>query len=168
MKKIMLIAIVLITSFSFAQNLKALDEKNGFRNLKFGMSIDSLKNSKIIESHKYQKYYIKTDENLKIGDFDVKAISYGFYKGHLDFILIEIVGYSNSRGIKGVFESQYGKGYQSNEYIEKYYWFGNNVSLCYDENSLNQNSKIMISTKMYNKEKEADKKAIEEKAKSEI
>ncbi len=167
--KLVLLAISMLTMMTLsAQNKKMLDEKNGFREFKFGMNADSIPNLKLVESDGFCNYYEKTDEKLKIGDYDVKSITYGFYRGKLDFIFIEIKGYNNSRGILNIFESQYGKGYQSNPYIEKYYWFAKTVTLSYDENSINNNANIIIHSKMFDDIKKTDKKTAEEKAKSDL
>ena len=169
MKKILLLlTITLLSLTSFGQSEKQLDEKNGFRELKFGTHIDSISNLKLIEDGVNNKYYEKTDEKLKIGEYDLKRITYGFYKGRLSFILIEANGYTNSKGILDIFTSQYGEGYKSNKYIEKYYWFGKTITLTYDENSINHNSKISISTDIFDKEKKEDKKSSNEKAKSDL
>jgi hypothetical protein len=170
MKKFILGAILLFSVLGFSQNLKKLDEKNGFRQYKFGMSVDSIPNLKLIETSKngFSKYYDKTDEVKKIGDFNVDRIVYGFYKDKLDIVMIYIKSYGNSKGILGVFETQYGKGYQANRYMEDYTWFGKTITLSYDENSLTNDSKIFIYTNQFTSEKAEDKKISEEKAKNEI
>lgn len=167
--KLFLLFISVLTSTSLsAQNKKALDEKNGFRELKFGMSIDSISNLKLIDGNGISKYYEKTDDKLTIGDYTVESITYGFYKGKLSFIMITTVGYTNSRGILNLLVTQYGKGYQPNQYIEEYWWFGKTVSLNYKENSINNNGKIIMTTNIFDEEKAADKKAATEKAKNDL
>jgi hypothetical protein len=170
MKKLILGAILLFSILGFGQNLKSLDEKNGFRDFKFSMSIDLFQNFKLIETSKdgFSKYYEKTDEVKKIGDYDTDRIIYGFYKDKLYIVMIYIKSYSNSKGILGIFESQYGKGYQANRYMNDYTWFGKTITLSYDENSLTNDSKIFLYTNQFDIEKAADKKASQEKAKNEI
>jgi len=164
---VLVISMLMMTSLS-AQNKKMLDEKNGFRELKFGMSIDSVSNLKLIDGNGISKYYEKTDDKLTIGDYAIESITYGFYKGKLSFIMITTVGYANSKGVLNLFTTQYGKGYQSNQYIEEYWWFGKTVSLNYKENSINNNGKIIMSTNIFDDEKAADKKAATEKAKNDL
>jgi len=164
LRKILLLAGVLIGFASYSQNLKKLDEKNGFRDMKLGMSIDSIKNLKKIEDSDNLKFYQRLDENLIIGDYQVESIVYGFYKGYLSFILIKTKGYTNSRGIKDVIVNLYGNGYQSNQYIEDYWWFANNVQLNYDENSITNDATIMFKSKPISKQMELDKKEKDEKA----
>lgn len=101
-------------------------------------------------------------------DYTVESITYGFYKGKLSFIMITTVGYTNSRGILNLLVTQYGKGYQPNQYIEEYWWFGKTVSLNYKENSINNNGKIIMTTNIFDEEKAADKKAATEKAKNDL
>lgn len=164
LRKIILLAGVLFGFASYSQNLKKLDEKNGFRDMKLGMSIDSVKNLKEIENSGDSKYYEKLDENLKVGDYQIQSICYGFYKGYLSFILIKTKGYTNSRGIKDVIVNLYGNGWQSNRYMEKYNWFGENVSLSYDENSITNDAQIVFQSKPLSKQRELDKKEKDEKA----
>ena len=82
--------------------------------------------------------------------------------------MITTVGYTNSRGILNLLVTQYGKGYQPNQYIEEYWWFGKTVSLNYKENSINNNGKIIMTTNIFDEEKVADKKAATEKAKNDL
>lgn len=167
-KLAVLVISVLITNALTSQNKKILDEKNGFRELKFGVSIDSVSNLNLVEDAGLDKYYEKTNDKLTIGDFVVKSIHYGFYKGRLDLVIIKTVGYTNSKGVLAVFENQYGSGYKSNQYIEKYYWFGKTVTLTYDENSINNNATIFMSSKMFAELRKADEQAATNKAKNDL
>ncbi len=150
MKKILLILIVLIAPFRLltAQNLKALDEKNGFRDYKFGDSLSKFANLNLIEATKdsLTGYYIKTDDKLTIGENAVEII-YAFYRGQLYSVIIKTKGYINSRGLLKTIEELYGKGYQSNQYMEKYYWFGKECTASYDENSATHDARVYFNSK---------------------
>jgi hypothetical protein len=169
MKYLLLCCALLIAFASQSQSLKALDEKNGFRTLHFGDGIAALPNAKLTETGKNGvKYYQRTDENLHIGTANLKKITYGFYKGKFFFVLIQTPGLTDSRALRAALESQYGKGYQSNEYIEEYYWFGEAVTMSYDENSINGSAKIIITSISISKEEEEDGKAAAKKAASDL
>jgi hypothetical protein len=170
MKKIIIAlnALILITNFSIAQNLKNLDNKNGFRDLTFGTKIDSISDLKLVGSSGYDNFYKKVDEKLKIGEYDIESITYVFYKNKFRAVMIKSKGYVNSRGILNFLSEQYGKGSKNNQYIEEYWWFGKTISLHYDENSITNDSKIYMDTNIFDKERELDKKESQEKAKSDF
>jgi hypothetical protein len=58
----------------------------------------------------------------------------------------------------------YGKGYQPNEYIEKYYWLGKIVTASYDENSITNDADLYFESKEISKQIEMDKKNANKKA----
>jgi hypothetical protein len=93
MKKFILISIysTLLVFTSYAQNLKALDSKNGFRDFIFGTDVSQYQNLNLVEASKdsLTKYYLKTDDKLSIGQYDLESVFYSFYKGKLDYIIIK-------------------------------------------------------------------------------
>nr|GFD54759.1 hypothetical protein [Tanacetum cinerariifolium] len=78
------------------------------------------------------------------------------------------VGLLNSTRAKDVLEAQYGPGFQSNKYIPLYAWFGNNVALMYDENSVTHDAKITFSDKSIAAQEQIDKKEAAKKAASDL
>ena len=154
--------LVLFSTSISGQNLKSLDDKYGFRGAKFETPFDSLKNLVEIE----KGFYTSTSEDLKLGEYDLSQIVYSFYKGQLYIIGITTKGYTNSNGILSILQQAYGKGYQSNEYIEKYIWFGKKVIMSYEQNSATRDATVFIMCRKLSDLKEADeKKANEEAAK---
>jgi hypothetical protein len=143
MKKVAMILsiLTLFIANSFAQDEKALDEKYGFRTAKFESLKSTFKNLVVVEPG----WYKSTTENLTLGNYKLKRVAYNFYKNQLSCIVVEIDGLVNSRGILGILQSAYGKGYQSNEYIEEYNWFGEKITMSYDENSITGDATIFIS-----------------------
>jgi hypothetical protein len=133
---------ILLNLTGFGQNLKALDDKNGFREARFGMSQGSFKNlifvsRNIQEGFIYEEKYKMNNDDLHIGDFNLDAIHYNFYKGQLISIIIEVNNdYSNQIGVLKVLEAAYGKGlvgentfpYKHNDYA----WDGKLVRMYYD------------------------------------
>jgi hypothetical protein len=133
---------ILSRLISNGQDLKALDDKNGFREAKFGMFQGSFKNlifvsRDIREGFTYEEKYKMNNDDLHIGDFILDAIYYNFYKGQLISIIIEVNNdYSNQIGVLKVLEAAYGKGlvgentfpYKHNDYA----WDGKLVRMYYD------------------------------------
>jgi hypothetical protein len=145
----------------FGQNQKALDDKNGFRDAIFERPFDSFKDLINVE----KDFYTSTSEDLKLGNFQMDQVAYSFYKGQLYIIVIKTKGYTNSRGILKILQTAYGKGYQDNEYIESYSWFGKRVAMAYDENSPTNDATIfMWSVKLSDLKKLDEEKAAKEAA----
>lgn len=150
------------------QALQALDAKNGFRDYRFDDTIDKFKNLKKQIDYGDDKSYVSTDENLKIGDAQLSDISYSFYKDKLYSVLIQTKGSINSGKVKAAFQAQYGPGFQRNRFAETYFWFGNKVTLYYDENAITHDAAIIISDNGISARIEADKKQAAIKAKSDL
>ncbi|PIF62663.1 hypothetical protein [Flavobacterium sp. 11] len=160
MKSLLVGTILLFSIISFGQNLNDLDAKNGFRNDIFGTPVESFSTLAVLEKSKdgYNVYYKKTDENFSLGDVEISDVYYSFYKGKLESISFSTKGYANSKGILDILKSNYGSGYQSNKYMEKYYWLGKTIVLSYTENSTSRDAKVYISTNVNKAEQEKDKK----------
>jgi hypothetical protein len=168
MKKVLFLmsAMLVLTLTGFSQNLKALDEKYGFREAKFEMSIDSIKNlTKIGEKG---DNYKSTNENLKIGDYDLNEITYSFYNGQLCMIKIDIKGYRNSSGFLKILQSAYGEGDKNNRYIEEYWWLGEKVWMIYHQNSISNDATIVIYCNKLMKLKKADEDNANSKAANQL
>lgn len=151
-----------VPTILIGQNLKALDEKYGFREAKFEMPLDSFKNFVDLA----EGFYKSTNEDLKLGEYTLDKVTYRFYKGQLSGIIIETKGYTNSVGFLKILQEAYGKGYKSNRYIEEYNWFGQKVDMSYDQNSITDNATIIIyCNKLVEQEKKDKKKATSEAAK---
>ena len=154
--------LVAMSLAAVGQNLKALDEKYGFRGAKFEMPFDSLKN--LVEVEK--GFYKSTDEDLNIGAYVLDEVIYHFYKNQLSTIIIYTKGISNSIGFLKILQEAYGSGYQNNRYIERYNWFGKKVSMSYEQNSITGDASIFIQSVPLSKQEQAEeKKAASEAAK---
>jgi len=138
------------------QNLKALDKKYGFKEAKFEKPLGSFKN--MVEIREGSGLYQSTSENLSLGEYALDGVTYQFYKGQLYSILIEIKGYSNCVGVLKILQEDYGKGYQSNEYIEEYFWSGKKVSMFYQKDSITNDVDLFLISKKLRSLKEADEK----------
>lgn len=138
-----ILLLVFVPTILIGQNLKALDDKYGFRGAKFEMPFDSFKD--LVEVEK--GYFASTSEVLTLGEFQLEQVVYSFYKGQLYFIGIKTKGYINSTGVLKILQTAYGKGYQDNQYIEKYIWFGKKLTMSYDQNSVTDDATIYLFSK---------------------
>ena len=155
MKTALFVSLFLLNNlFSFGQNLKALDDKNGFREAKFGVSPSSFKNleqvkttpiigldpekSKNVDRTKLYpvkgEYYDK-DVDLHIGDFPLDYVEYYFYKNILVSIEIKVSnGFTNQNGVLNVLETAYGKGVLQKYNLGRdlyYIWEGEEIAMSY-------------------------------------
>ncbi len=136
------------------QNIKSLDEKYGFREMKFETHFSSIKNLVKVE----EGFYKSTTENLKLGDYKLSEVTYSFYKDQLYIILIQTKGLINSRGVLKILQQAYGEGIQSNEYIERYYWDGEKTLMSYEQNSVTDDALIIMWCKKLADLKDTDEK----------
>jgi hypothetical protein len=69
-----------------------------------------------------------------------------FHKGRLYFIAIEIKGYA--KNVRKKLKKAYGEPYQENKLVESYYWFGDLVTLGFDQKSKTDDSTIRLFSKV--------------------
>lgn len=137
------------------QDLKALDEKYGFRDAKLEMPPSAFKNivlgKGILDDFPNQKFYKVNDVDLHIGQYDLDGIDYWFYKGQLSTIQISVSrGYSNQQGVLKVLEAAYGKGvYKKGSFGQDVYvWDGEKVRMDYNfGDDINPQGDIQIACK---------------------
>lgn len=149
-------------------SLKALDEKNGFRNYHFGDDISQFQDLKVVEDDGDSKFYSSTNENLKVGGADLKDITYGFYKGKLANVFIKTPGLTDSRALLDALKAQYGRPFQPNQFMQRYSWLGKNVYLNYDENSIDGTAKVYMTSEAIRKQQQADEKDAAKKASKDL
>lgn len=157
-KSLIIVCSLLFSISTLAQkgNLRALDEKYGFKSAIFEMPLSSFNNLEFIEEGHNTKVYSCNDD-LKLGDFDLFNVSYFFYKERLSAVSISTKGLINSRGVLKVLQSAYGNGYKDNPYIEDYFWNGAKVIMTYEED-IDNNAAIWIISNILRKEQMEDEK----------
>jgi hypothetical protein len=151
--------LLLFTKNIVSQDIHNLDEKGGFKMLLFGMPEDSIKSIASLSLEKTRtRYYIVSDPKLlKVGEsIQIDKISLAFYKGKLLSITIKTKGFVNSTGMLNVLNKAYGFGKKPNEYIEEYYWWGNKVSMSYNQNSITDDASIFMFSKELSEEREQE------------
>lgn len=170
MRYLLLVLLLASTAYvSQAQNGEMdrakIDSKFGFRDVKLEspLSLFAKKQLVKIEEQPNTKYYKSKIENLKLGDYALKDITYVFFKDTLAEIMIQTKGYINSDGLLKIIKETYGQGFQSNRYIERYLWSGDKSTIYYDQNSVTHDALLTISStammlKMQESETERNKK----------
>lgn len=97
-------------------------------------------------------YRVSDAKYKSLGDCTLNDIYIQSFNGKVINILIQTVGLSNSQCLKLTLFKLFGRGNQSNSYIEKYLWDGDRCTVYYDENSINYSSLTMIDSKLLRKE----------------
>ena len=131
--KILPILLLLSYVTASAQDVNELERRNGFKEIKLGMLIDSVKavefKKDLIERKEFpvRQYETKHPDYMTIGDVPVKLISLKAYKGFI--YEIEVTTGHDPKVMRGL-EKLYGKATYSLR-TESYYWKGQTLTLVY-------------------------------------
>ncbi len=155
MKNVVLLVAILALTFSQvnAQNVKKLDEKNGFKELTLGSSHESIKKylaEAPVNSDAKEKTaaYPVTDESFfSVGESEFDKIMAVFFSDKLQSIVIETKGLQNFKDLLDALTKGYGKGEKRNTYIEEYHWEGKKVMMSYKMNGATKDGKLTITSK---------------------
>lgn len=133
MKKLTVLFLVITCSATYAQDVNELERRNGFKEIKLGMLIDSVKGAEfkkdLIERKEFatKLYETKHADYMMIGDVPVKQISIKAYKGFI--YEIEVTTGHDPKVMRGL-EKSFGKATYSLR-TESYYWKAETLSLVY-------------------------------------
>jgi hypothetical protein len=133
MKVLVTILFFSIITNLFAQDANELERRNGFKEIKLGSSIDSVKGTTfkkdIIERKEFQAKIYETEhpDYMLIGDVPVKGISLKVYNGLI--YEIDVTTAKDPKVMRGL-EKSFGKATYSIR-TETYYWKAENLSLVY-------------------------------------
>jgi hypothetical protein len=165
MRKILLLLFICINVVTHSQTTADLDEKNGYKGIKLGMTLDSLKNIyKIKEEKKFDDslsngYLINEKTILKFGDYDLSRVTALNYKkkNKIYMIVLEMPNVA-SRGkydlLYNFFKVLYGDAQNSNDAGAVWEGFKTKMTMIYDY--LSNNVTIYIQDNEITKEMEKD------------
>jgi hypothetical protein len=147
-----------------AQNIAELERRNGFKDIKLGIVVDSIQGCKLKKEFKEKDEFpaklftVENAEYAKIGEVSVNKIELKTYKDHI--YQIHIVTDKDPRLMKAL-ESIYGKA----EYDlkrETYFWKGKNLILKFRSHSKNQLEMIYTSFLILNQMKDDKGKKVQD------
>jgi hypothetical protein len=162
--------VLLITLFSFSisiawtQNIKKLDEKNGFKELTLGSSYQDAKkylSDLPVESNAKGKtaIYTVTDQLFfEVGESKIEKITVSFFNDRMEAINLETKSHQNFKDLLEVLTKGYGKGEKRNTYIEEYHWMGKKVNMSYKMNLNTKDGKLSIVSKEVSEQNDKHKK----------
>ncbi|MBX2896198.1 MAG: hypothetical protein KF856_13370 [Cyclobacteriaceae bacterium] len=131
--RVLTILLLLTYAYSNAQDVNELERRNGFKEIKLGMLIDSVKGAAfkkdLTERKEFpvKQYETKHTDYMTIGDVPVKSILVKAYKGII--YEIEVTTGHDPKVMRGL-EKSYGKATYSLR-TESYYWKAQTLSLVY-------------------------------------
>lgn len=152
-----------LSQYGFSQNLSELEKRNGFKDIKLGMAIDSVKGYKLKKEFKEKNEYpaklfeIEHEDYAKIGEVKIHKIELKTYK---DLIYeINIIADKDARLMKAL-ESLYGKSdYDMKN--ETYFWKTDSLILKFKSEGKQKLQMLYVSYGVHNmmkadKEKKVD------------
>ena len=169
MKKIWLMGLTILV-IGLCGNLNSAgykpgSEPDGFRGIKWGTDIETLKGMKYLKtdpSFGGTKLYTRKNEDLHLGGAKLKNIGYDFWRGKFCSVQVITQGSTNWYGLKEAVFEKFGRGYQDNEYIEDYVWVGDITLMSLKYNEISEKGMLFMHSKEIYKQQKAYKK---EKAK---
>ena len=111
-----------------------------FRNLRWGTEISALKGLQKIKAAEGPDdivEYLRTKEDLKLGEIALKSIHYAFWRDRLYMVTLWTQGRSNYTGLHDEVFRQFGKDRRANHSLERYLWpdTPNDMMLQYSKDS---------------------------------
>jgi len=127
MKKAKVLAIVfnifLIGCFASTRPSKSPSEPDGFRSIKWGTEITTLKEMEKAEQDKSSKsdlvWYTRKGDTLAIGKAKLENISYSFWMGNFESVWIDFEGDENFETLKKELFERFGSVLESEELMKK-------------------------------------------------
>lgn len=144
--------------------LTAFAEADGFRGIKWGTKLSTLKNMQLLEENrKGQKVYSRKDDQLRIGGADLESIDYHFWQDKFCSVVVKCKGYLNFRFLKDSTFEKFGAGSQTNPFMEDYMWYGETTGIMLKYNEISQKGSLSMFSReilaiLENYEKEEAKK----------
>jgi len=169
MKRLSLLALTLLAGFAtHAQSVKELDNKYGFRDLKFGTDTSAVEGLVAVERRGDRVVYTRPNDKLKVGESTINRITYTFDRGKLVSIQLttnrtasQPNNMANSRALRNALEEQYGEGERVGEQDRN--WKGERVLMIYREAPAYYDAKVRISTKEFEESNKLNNKVMKTK-----
>ena len=124
----LLLAVILSVMFSvlaFAYD----NEPDDFRGIKWDTNIEKLPDMEIVLDGGDLKAYSRKGEKMKLGEAELSALHYIFYKDHFYCVHIEFKGLENFNKIKDVLFKTYGQPEGTHYYDTRFAWPGEKASI---------------------------------------
>jgi hypothetical protein len=184
MKKVKILTIVfsifLIGCFASNRSSKPRSEPDGFRGIRWGTEISTLKDMEKVEQDKSSNsdlvWYTRKGETLAIGKTKLENIFYSFWMGNFESVWIDFKGDENFETLKKELFEQSGKVLESEELMKKTYerawrgpstieradffygWWGKNTEMSLSYSKDRHMGTLYINSRMISEERRAYEK----------
>ncbi|MBW2267367.1 MAG: hypothetical protein JRH16_02230 [Deltaproteobacteria bacterium] len=128
---------LLLPAVARGGDVKALDTENGFRNVRFGTTLDALDGLQLLTESGAAgtQLYIRPDESLELGDARLDGVTYAFFRERLYFVTIFTSGQRNTQAVLARFRQSYGPGAAVAGNAVEFVWQGSRVLLHFREDA---------------------------------
>jgi hypothetical protein len=171
---LILLFAVSITQLLFAQNIKKLDEKNGFKEITLGTFHQDVKQyltsdpQEVNVVEKTAVYKVADSSFYTVGESEISKVEVHFFKDKVASIVLETKGMQNSKAMLKALTMAYGNGEKRNTYIDEYHWIGKKVQMSYKMNASSKNTLITIFDKALQEMSEKHKKDVKKNVTKEL
>lgn len=148
-----ILLLIFSTHFVFGQNIKKLDEKNGFKEITLESFHQDVKQylasepEEVSIAEKTATYKVTDPSFFTVGESEISSVQVLFFKDKVASIMLETKGLQHSKALLKAFTLAYGNGEKRNTYIEEYHWNGKKVTMSYKMNGVSKNTITTISSK---------------------
>ena len=175
-----LFSIFLIGCSASARFSKSRPEPDGFRDIKWGTDISTLKDMEKVEQDRSPKgdlaWYTRKGDTLAIGKANLENIFYSFWMGNFESVWIDFKGDENFETLKKELFEQFGKVLESEELMKKmdrragrepstikhaeefYAWWGKNTEMTLSYSKDRHKGTLTINSKRMGEERRAYEK----------
>jgi len=116
-------SLFLIGCFASARSSKSRSEPDGFRDIKWGTEISTLRDMEKAEQDKSSNpalvWYTRKGDTLAIGKANLEDIFYSFWMGNFESVWIDFKGDENFETLRKELFAQFGKVLESEELMKK-------------------------------------------------
>jgi len=126
-----------VARLASAGDLADLDARDGFRDARFGASVDAFEDLILLSARgaRGTTLYSRGSENLSFGGAQLDGVTYGFYAGRLYFVTLLTSGQQNGRAALAELEERFGRGKAAQGDSVEYTWRGQRVLMHYRQDA---------------------------------
>jgi len=150
----------------YEESIKDSRDPGGFRGITWGTKLDTLFD--MVHLHTDTSFggievYIRAGDKMKIGAADIKSITYEFWGAKYFSTVITTEDYTNWIGLRDAIFAKFGKGYQSNKYIQEYFWFLPHTRISLEYNQFSKKATLYLCSRQLSDQaqREREQRAIE-------
>jgi hypothetical protein len=129
-KKFFPVAAAVISAYIFLSAAAFADEFDGFRDMRWGQELSTLKAMQFLNELDGIRYYKKLNDEMYIGDAGVHEIAYAFESGRLAGVIVSAKGEDNARLIFETLKIAFSTPFKQDS--NNYYWKSEKARVFYN------------------------------------